>query len=148
MCQSHLEQGRGSIGCLICLVHIDGARMGSSFQFDPAFPFEYCTALGSYLAKIAHSKKQVSNRWAAGLSLSKRIQAHFGNSFSHSSDHGLVWETLTDRPLLVQPKHPAGQRTTSATCVAVPSLQRLTRAHVRSELGPWQQQLWPYSPIA
>ena len=35
MCQSHLEQGRGSIECLICLVHIDGARIGSSFSSIP-----------------------------------------------------------------------------------------------------------------
>ena len=35
MCQSHLEQGCGSIECLIWLVRFDGARMGSSFSLIP-----------------------------------------------------------------------------------------------------------------
>jgi hypothetical protein len=43
--------------------------MGSPFQPDPAFPLEYCTALGSYLAKIAHSKQKPRTGWAAALGL-------------------------------------------------------------------------------
>ena len=58
MCQSHLEQGWGSIECLIWLFGFDGVCI--FLQSDPALPL--CIALHSenYLAKIAHSKKQKS----------------------------------------------------------------------------------------